>query len=100
MITAKIGALDKRGCFCGEGVLLCAAFSIEGVLHTWWFCLIGGGAFTLCVLDRGGAYDRHVVLLTERRCSYTLVFVRRGALHRDDVLFVRTGALHREDMLF
>ena len=31
-----------------------------------------------------------VVLLTERWCSYTL---RRGALHRDDVLFVRRGAL-------
>ena len=42
---------------------------------------MGGGAFTLCILNRGGAYDRRVVLLTERRCSYMLVFVRRGAYH-------------------
>ena len=32
------------------------------------------GPFTLCVLDRGGAYDRHVVLLTELWC-----FRQRGS---------------------
>ena len=53
-------------------MLLCAAFWTEGVLlvHTWWFCQKGGGVFTLCVLDIGGASDGHVVLLTERRCCF------------------------------
>ena len=30
----------------------------------------GGGVFTLCDLDIGGASDGHVVLLTERRCCF------------------------------
>ena len=65
----------------------------EGVLlvHTWWFCQKGGGAFTLAlrVLDIGGASDRHVVLLTERWCSSTRVSCEK---RRDDVLFSERGA--------
>ena len=40
------------------------------MVHTWWFCQKGGGAFTLCILDIGCASDGHVVLLTERRCCF------------------------------
>ena len=56
-------------------------------------CQKGGGVFTLCVLDVGGASDRHVVLLTERQCCFcekgyssietTCIFSERGASDRD-----------------
>ena len=50
-------------------------------LHTWRFCQKGGGAFTLRVLDIGGASDRDTVLLTERWCS-SRFFVDRGKVKR------------------
>ena len=63
------------------------AFWTEGVLlvHMWLFCWKGGGVFTLCSYI-GGASDRHVVLLTERRCCFcdkgyssSRAFFQRGA---------------------
>ena len=48
-----------------------------------------GGPFTLCVLDRWGAYDRHVVLLTEWWCFYTMRFGQRGSTLNPDCIAKR-----------
>ena len=72
VITAKIGALDKRRCFPLRWCFYAQRFEQRGsfLVHTWWFCQKDGGVFILYVLDIGGASDGHVVLLTERRCCF------------------------------
>ena len=88
VITAKIGGL------------LCESLWTEGVLlvHTWWLCEKGGGAFTLRVLDIAGASDRDVVLLTERWCSSTRSsssFLERGSSDGGVVLFILPHVVER-----